>query len=77
MGRPVIAFLSDFGLSDPYCGVVKGVILSICPGTEIVDLIHEVPAHDVIAGALHLLSAIPYFPEFTIFLAVVDPGVGG
>ncbi|MCL5037261.1 MAG: SAM-dependent chlorinase/fluorinase [Chloroflexi bacterium] len=77
MKKPVIAFLSDFGLSDPYSGVVKGVIISLCQEVDIIDLTHEVPAHDIIAGAIHLQSAVPYFPEGTIFLAVVDPGVGG
>jgi S-adenosylmethionine hydrolase len=76
MSRPV-ALLSDFGYRDAYVGVMKGVLLARCPGVQVVDLTHGVPAHDVLAGALYLLSAAPYFPVDTLFLAVVDPGVGG
>ncbi len=74
--RPVIALLSDFGLRDHYAGTMKGVMLGICRDVTLVDLSHEVPAHDVLGGALELLAAYKYFPAGTIFLAVVDPGVG-
>jgi S-adenosyl-L-methionine hydrolase (adenosine-forming) len=76
MPRPV-ALLSDFGYRDAYAGLMKGVLLARCPGVQVVDLTHGVPAQDVLAGALYLLSAVPYFPVDTLFLAVVDPGVGG
>src|SRR6266581_2486285 len=76
MARPVIALLTDFGARDHYAGTMKGVALSICPDATLVDITHEVPAHDVLAGALELAAAYKYFPVGTIFLAVVDPGVG-
>jgi S-adenosylmethionine hydrolase len=76
MGRPVIALLTDFGLRDHYVGVMKGVALGVCPDATFVDISHEVPAHDVVAGALELEAAYRYFPPGTVFLAVVDPGVG-
>lgn len=76
MARPVIALLSDFGTRDHYAGTMKGVALGICPDVTFVDISHHVPAHDVVAGALELAAAYKYFPAGTIFLVVVDPGVG-
>src|SRR6266536_2355193 len=76
MARPVIAMLTDFGARDHYAGTMKGVALGICPDVTLVDITHEVPAHDVLAGALELAAAYKYFPAGTIFLVVVDPGVG-
>jgi S-adenosylmethionine hydrolase len=73
---PPIALLTDFGSSDVYVGIMKGVILTRCHDACLIDLTHGVPPQDVFAGALHLASAVPYYPEHTIFLAVVDPGVG-
>jgi S-adenosyl-L-methionine hydrolase (adenosine-forming) len=73
---PVIALLTDFGLVDHYAGAMKGAILSACPGATLVDVTHEVPAHDVAAGALLLDAAYRHFPPGTVFVAVVDPGVG-
>jgi S-adenosylmethionine hydrolase len=73
----IITLTTDFGLSDGYIGAMRGVILSISPGTTLVDLSHEIPAQDVRAGAFVLYQAVPYFPPDTIHLAVVDPGVGG
>jgi S-adenosyl-L-methionine hydrolase (adenosine-forming) len=55
---------------------MKGVALTICPDVTLVDITHDVPAHDVVAGALELAAAYKYFPAGTIFLVVVDPGVG-
>src|SRR5215218_4789175 len=74
--RPVIALLSDFGTRDHYAGTMKGVILNICADATLVDITHDVPAHDVLDGSLQLAAAARYFPAGTIFLAVVDPGVG-
>ncbi len=74
--RPVIALLSDFGSRDHYVGTMKGVILGICPDATLVDISHEIPPHDVMEGALQLAAAARYFPAGTIFVAVVDPGVG-
>jgi len=74
--RPVIALLSDFGSKDHYVGTMKGVILGICPDATLVDVTHDIQPHDVLDGALELAAAYKYFPAGTIFLAVVDPGVG-
>jgi S-adenosylmethionine hydrolase len=74
--RPVIALLTDFGTVDHYAGTMKGVMLGICPDATLVDISHDIPAHDVAAGALELAAAYKYFPAGTIFVAVVDPGVG-
>src|SRR3989449_5163655 len=76
MARPVIALLSDFGTRDHYAGTMKGVALGICPDATLVDISHDLPPQDVLAGALELAAAYKYFPAGTIFLAVVDPGVG-
>lgn len=72
---PLIALLTDFG-ADEYVGVVKGVMASIWQGARFVDLCHTVTAHNVREGAWILLQAYRYFPPGTLFLAVVDPGVG-
>lgn len=72
----VIALLTDFGAADGYPGIMKGVIWGLAPGVPIADLTHEIAPQDVRAGALALERAAPYFPAGTIFLAVVDPGVG-
>src|SRR6266545_5501656 len=76
MARPVIALLTDFGSRDHYAGTMKGVILGICPDATMVDISHDLPPHDVVAGALELAASYKYFPAGTIFLVVVDPGVG-
>lgn len=76
MARPVIALLTDFGTRDHYAGTMKGVVLGICPEATLVDLTHDIAAHDVLGGALELAAAYKYFPDGTIFLIVVDPGVG-
>lgn len=76
MARPVLALLTDFGTRDHYAGTMKGVALGICPDATLVDISHEVPPHDVVAGALELAACYRYFPTGTIFLVVVDPGVG-
>jgi hypothetical protein len=76
MARPVIALLTDFGTADHYVGSMKGVILGICPDAAIVDITHEITPHDVLEGALELAASHQAFPADTVFLAVVDPGVG-
>jgi S-adenosyl-L-methionine hydrolase (adenosine-forming) len=73
---PVITLTTDFGLRDPFVGIMKGVLLSICPSARLVDLTHEIAPQDVLAGSLALEAAIPFFPPGTVHLAVVDPGVG-
>jgi S-adenosylmethionine hydrolase len=72
----VIAFASDYGHADEFVGVCKAVILGIAPDARIVDLAHDIPAHDVRAGALLLVRAVQYLPAESVLLAVVDPGVG-
>ncbi len=74
--RPIITLLTDFGTKDPYVAAMKGVILSRQPDVTLVDLTHEVPPQDIVAGAFILAEARPFFPAGTIHLAVVDPGVG-
>ncbi len=73
--RP-IALLTDFGHRDPFVGICHGVILKQDPTIPIIDVVHGIPHHDVRAGALALLDAAPFMPEETIFVGVVDPGVG-
>ncbi|HUR76549.1 MAG TPA: SAM-dependent chlorinase/fluorinase [Acidimicrobiales bacterium] len=70
-----VSFLSDFGNQDEFVGVVKSVIRSIAPAATVVDLTHEIAAHDTRAGALALARAVPYVASGVV-LAVVDPGVG-
>jgi S-adenosylmethionine hydrolase len=72
----LIVLLTDFGWKDGYAGILKGVIWSIAPGVQISDLTHEIAPQDIRQGALAIGRAVPYFPSGTIFLAVVDPGVG-
>jgi S-adenosylmethionine hydrolase len=74
--RPVLAFLTDFGTRDHYAGTMKAVALGICPDATLLDITHDVPPHDILAGAMELAAAYRYFPAGTIFVAVVDPGVG-
>lgn len=74
--RPVVALLTDFGVRDHYAGTMKGVVLSICPDATLVDVSHDVPPHDVLTAALELAASYRFFPAGTVFLVVVDPGVG-
>ena len=74
--RPTIAFLTDFGLRDHYVGAMKGAALSVCPDATLVDITHDITAQDILEGALELAAAYRYFPTGTVFVAVVDPGVG-
>jgi len=76
MARPVIGLLTDFGTRDHYAGTMKAVILGICPEATLVDITHDIPAHDMLTATLELAASYKYFPTGTIFLVVVDPGVG-
>jgi S-adenosylmethionine hydrolase len=76
MARPLVAFLTDFGTRDHYVAVMKGVVLGINPDVTLVDLSHDLPPHDVVFAAQELSATCRYFPAGTIFLVVVDPGVG-
>jgi len=73
---PIITILSDFGTRDSYVAQVKGVILGICPQATLVDICHQVAPQAVAEASFLLAQAAPYFPEGTVHLAVVDPGVG-
>ncbi|MEM3640656.1 MAG: S-adenosyl-l-methionine hydroxide adenosyltransferase family protein [Candidatus Bathyarchaeia archaeon] len=76
MHNPIITLTTDFGLKDPYVAEMKAVILKICPNAIIVDVSHQIEKFNVKMGAYVLASASPYFPEGTIHVAVIDPGVG-
>lgn len=73
---PLVSLLTDFGLQDNFVGLMKAVILRINPACRIVDICHEVGPQDIRRAALLLENSFGYFPEGTIHLAVVDPGVG-
>ncbi|MBI4418225.1 MAG: SAM-dependent chlorinase/fluorinase, partial [Ignavibacteriales bacterium] len=73
---PPIVLLTDFGTEDQFVGTMKGVIASRCPDARVVDLSHGVRPQQVKQAAFLLWSAYRYFPAGTIFVAVVDPGVG-
>jgi S-adenosyl-L-methionine hydrolase (adenosine-forming) len=74
--RPIITLTTDFGSSDHFVGAMKGVILDILPEAQIVDICHSVQAFDVLDGALTISQAYSYFPNRTIHVVIVDPGVG-
>ncbi|MFW6283902.1 MAG: SAM-dependent chlorinase/fluorinase, partial [Desulfosalsimonas sp.] len=73
---PVISLLTDFGLTDPYVGVMKGVIASVCPEASIIDISHDVAPQDVYQAAFILAAACGFFPDNSVHVVVVDPGVG-
>lgn len=76
MNSPMIVLFTDFGLHGPYVGQMKAVLVQAAPALPIIDLLHDAPAFDALASA-HLLAAYaPSFPPGTVFLCVVDPGVG-
>jgi S-adenosylmethionine hydrolase len=76
MKRPVITLLTDFGLADHYVGAMKGIILGICPDAQLVDISHEITRYAITEAAFTLSQAWTCFPEGTVHLVVVDPGVG-
>ena len=76
MTHPIITLTTDFGLSDHFVGVMKGVILGILPGARIVDISHGVQPYNIVDGAFTIAQAYAYFPKRTIHVIVVDPGVG-
>lgn len=73
---PPIVLTTDFGLADPYVGVMKGVIYGINPGATVVDLTHQVQPQDLVHAAFVLKSAYRFFPSRSVHVVVVDPGVG-
>ena len=72
----IVTLLTDFGLSDVYVGVMKGVIAQINPALTVIDLTHQIPPQTIAAARFNLMNAYPYFPDGTVHIAVVDPGVG-
>jgi S-adenosyl-L-methionine hydrolase (adenosine-forming) len=76
MASKTIALMTDFGLSDIYVGVMKGVIRGICADADLIDITHAIPPQDVVSGALALKNSFSYFPKGTTFLTIVDPDVG-
>jgi S-adenosylmethionine hydrolase len=73
----VITLLTDYGVRDSYVAEVKGAILKIAPEVTIVDISHDVGNYDIEEGAFHMARSVPYFPQGTVHVGVVDPGVGG
>jgi S-adenosyl-L-methionine hydrolase (adenosine-forming) len=72
----IITLLTDFGLSDPYVAMMKGVILSINPDAVLVDISHSIPVGRIVQGAEMIIDSYPFFPKGTVHLVIVDPGVG-
>ena len=73
---PVITLLTDFGIEDEYVGVMKGVVFSICRHALVVDISHSIPPQNIFAAAAMIEASCRFFPEGTIHVLVVDPGVG-
>src|SRR5258708_13863942 len=73
---PLLTLLTDFGSSDYYVAAVKGTVLRLAPGTQLVDISHQIEPGNIAAAAFLLAAAAPVFPDGTVHLAVVDPGVG-
>jgi S-adenosylmethionine hydrolase len=73
---PTVVFMTDFGILDDSVALCKGVMYGITPNLRIVDLTHQVDAFSIRDGARFLFGATPYFPAGTVFVVVVDPGVG-
>ncbi len=74
--KPIITLTTDFGLKDPFVGMMKGVILGINPNVELVDITHNIQQHNISEASQTLQMSYNYFPSSTIHIAVVDPGVG-
>lgn len=75
--RPgILTLTTDFGFEGPYAAAVKGVVLGLAPGTQVVDVCHTIAPQNVLEGAFVLAAIVDAFPEGTVHLAVVDPGVG-
>jgi S-adenosyl-L-methionine hydrolase (adenosine-forming) len=72
----ILTLLTDFGLADPFVGMMKGAIACVSPSTRVIDITHEIAPQDVETAAFVLARSYPYFPSGTVHVAVVDPGVG-
>jgi S-adenosylmethionine hydrolase len=73
----IVTFTTDFGLGDPFVGILHGVLLNIHPETAVVDICHAVASYDVLDGAWTIAQAYRFFPQRTVHVVIVDPGVGG
>ena len=76
MRKPIVTITTDFGYRDHYVGVMKGVILSICPEAAIVDISQDISPFEISEGAYVIAQAYRYFPLKTVHVVVIDPGVG-
>ena len=76
MPLPIIALMTDFGTRDSYVGMMKGVIVGRCPDAHLIDITHEIAPQNIRGAAYRLWTAYRHFPASTVFLVVVDPGVG-
>src|SRR5215472_637598 len=74
--RPIIVFMTDFGTNNDAVPICKGVMISLAPEARIVDLTHEVTPYSILEGARYLAGTTPYYPAGTVFVVVIDPGVG-
>lgn len=72
----ILVFQSDFGLKDGAVSAMKGVAIGVSPDLKIFDLTHEIPAYNIWEAAYRLVQTVPYYPAGTVFVSVVDPGVG-
>ncbi len=72
----IVTLLTDFGTADYFVGAMKGAVLAANPRAQVLDITHDIPAHDVEAGAFTLAAAFEAFPPGAVHVAVVDPGVG-
>jgi S-adenosylmethionine hydrolase len=72
----IVTLTTDFGLHDPFVGIVHGVVLNISPETRISDICHAITSYDVLEGAWTIGQAYRFFPPRTVHMVVVDPGVG-
>lgn len=75
--QALIALLSDFGIKDEYVAVMKGAVALINPMLRVVDITHQIPPQNIFAARFCLMNVTDYFPTGTVYVAVVDPGVGG
>ncbi|MCL5283266.1 MAG: SAM-dependent chlorinase/fluorinase, partial [Armatimonadetes bacterium] len=74
--RPAVTLTTDFGRRDPYVGAMKGVLLQRAPGSQLIDISHDIDPGDIRSAAYILAAAAPYYPVGTVHVVVVDPGVG-
>ena len=75
--RPLITLTTDFGLDDPFVGIMKGVILNIEPNAHIIDITHNLKPQNILQAARVLNATFPLYPKGAVHIIVVDPGVGG